>query len=208
MVVVLSVVWTVNRTVQRARASNQWVVHTQEVLTAIEAVLAKVADGESAVRGYVSSGDARVLEPLDRTERTIDTDVDRLAALTADNPSQQFRITALRQGAMRALAALRARADAKRTARPFSQADVDALQAGMDAARTTMQAMRAEENRLLAERVQADQAAVLYLQWLSIALVIAAIGLLGWIGWLQRPPSTTAGTGGAARRERRPGNRR
>jgi hypothetical protein len=36
LVVVLSVVWVVYRTAERAQDSNQWVVHTQEVLTAIE----------------------------------------------------------------------------------------------------------------------------------------------------------------------------
>ena len=149
VVLVLSVVWTVNHTIEVARVSSHWIVHTQEVLTAIETVLAKVADAESAVRSYVSSGDVRVLEPLDRVEGAIDADLNRLAALTTDNPTQQSRMPPLRQGATRALAALRARAEAKRTARPFNQADVDALQEGMDAARTAMQAMRAEENRLL-----------------------------------------------------------
>ncbi len=184
IIVVFSVVWVVQRTVARAQASNQWVVHTQEVLTAIETVLAKVADAESALRGYVSSGDARVLEPLDRAERTIDADVNRLAALTADNPNQQARLPQLREEVTRALAALRTRAEAKRLAVAFGQADVDALQTGMDAARTAMQAMRGEENRLLAERVRTDQAAVLYLQWISIALIVAAVGLLGWTIWL------------------------
>ena len=101
---------------------GQWVVHTQEVLTAIEVVLAKVAGAESALRGYISSGDARVLEPLDRAERTIDTDLSRLAALTVDNPNQQAYLPQLRQGVTRALAALRARAESKRRAVEFGHA--------------------------------------------------------------------------------------
>ena len=40
IIAVSSVVWVVHRTVQRSQASNEWVVHTQEVLTAIESVLA------------------------------------------------------------------------------------------------------------------------------------------------------------------------
>ena len=54
----------------------------------------------------------------------------------------------------------------------------------MDAARATMRAMRTEENRLLADRVQADQTAVRRLQLITFALVAVAVGLLGWIGWL------------------------
>ena len=59
--------------------------------------------------------------------------------------------------------------------------------------RATMRAMRTEENRLLADRVQADRAAVRRLQRISIALAAVAVGLLGWIGWLlaaQRAAST------------------
>ena len=51
----------------------------------------------------------------------------------------------------------------------------------MDSARRTLQAMRAEENRLLADRVQVDQAAVRRLQFVSIALAVAASGFLAWI---------------------------
>ena len=52
------------------------------------------------------------------------------------------------------------------------------------AARNTIQAMRAEENRLLAARVQANHAAVRRLQQILSALVAAAVGLLGWVAWL------------------------
>ena len=55
---------------------------------------------------------------------------------------------------------------------------------GLNAARGTMQSMRAEEDRLLAARVQANQAAVRRLQQLLIGLAAAAVGMLGWVGWL------------------------
>jgi PAS domain S-box-containing protein len=82
------------------------------------------------------------------------------------------------------IGALRTQANAKRAARAVSPSDADAQQAAMDAARGTMRAMRAEENRLLADRVQADQAAVGRLQWVSMVLLVTTIGLLVWIGWL------------------------
>src|SRR6185436_1628651 len=81
-----SVVWVVHRTIQRSQASNERVVHTQEVLTAIESVLTTIMDAETAVRSSVSSTDARNLTALGQTTRTIDADINRLAALTADNP--------------------------------------------------------------------------------------------------------------------------
>jgi CHASE3 domain sensor protein len=91
VIVISSVVWVVYRTVERAQTSNQWVVHTQMVLTAIETVLADAVDADDGVRSYVSLGDARRLASLDRAERTLDADVKRVAALTADNPNQQAR---------------------------------------------------------------------------------------------------------------------
>lgn len=54
----------------------------------------------------------------------------------------------------------------------------------MESARRTLQVMRVEENRLLADRVQVDQAAVRRLQFVSMALAAAASGCLAWIFWL------------------------
>ena len=61
-----------------------------------------------------------------------------------------------------------------------------------------MREMRAEENRLLADRVQMDRAAVRRLQRISIVLAAVAVGLLGWIAWL---------LAGIARRQRQSGRR-
>ena len=54
-VVVASVVWVVYGTVERAQDSNQGVVHTQEVLTAIETVLSTLVEAESAARSDLSA---------------------------------------------------------------------------------------------------------------------------------------------------------
>src|SRR5512134_486225 len=182
LVVVSAVVWVVYRTVERAQDSNQSVVHTQEVLAALETVLSTLVDAESAARSDLASAGAP--EPLDRAERTIDTDVTRLATLTRDNPTQQTNVQQLRQDATRTLAALRAQWDARRGARAASPADAETERASMDTARATLRAMRREENRLLANRVQADQSASSRLQLVTFGLVAVAVGLLGWISWL------------------------
>ena len=184
VVVVVSVVWVVYRTVEQAQVSDQLVLHTQEVLTSLEAVLATVLDADGAVRGFTASADSRTLEPFDRAERAAGEGINRLATLTADNPNQQARLPQLRQEIARALAALRVVADAKRAARAVGPTDTDAAQARITAARNTIQAMRAEENRLLGARVQANHAAVRRLQQILVALVAAAVGLLGWVAWL------------------------
>ena len=184
VVVVVSVVWVVYRTVEQAQVSDRSVLHTQEVLTSLEAVLATVLDADVAVRRFTASSDSRTLEPFDRAERAAGEGINQLATLTADNPNQQARVPELRQEIAQALAALRVVADAKRAARAVGPTDTDAAQARITAARNTIQAMRAEENRLLAARVQANHAAVRRLQQILIALVAAAVGLLGWVAWL------------------------
>lgn len=110
--------------------------------------------------------------------------VNRLAALTADNPNQPARVSAIREETARALSAVRLVADAKRASRAVSPADLDAGQARMNALRGALQAMRSEENRLLAERVQVNQTAFRRLQQVLVALVVAATGLAAWIIWL------------------------
>ena len=183
VVVVVSVVVVVYRTVEQAQVSDRLVLHTQVVLTSLEAVLATV-DADGAVGGFTASADSRTLEPFDRAERAAGEGINQLATLTADNPSQQARLPQLRQEIARALAALRLVTDAKRAARAVNSTDTDAAQAAITAARNTIQAMRAEENRLLAARVQANHAAVRRLQQILVALVAVAVGLLGWVAWL------------------------
>ena len=184
LVVVLSVVWVVYRTAERAQDSNQWVVHTQEVLTAIETVLSTLVGAETTANSYLAAAGTRAPEPLDQAESALSTDVNRLAALTVDNPEQQTRVQQLRQEGARTLATLRAQWEAKGGARAANPADADTARASMDAARATMRTMRSEENRLLADRVQADRTASRRLQQVTFALVAVAVGLLGWIGWL------------------------
>ena len=48
VVVVVSVVWVVYRTVEQAQVSDRLVLHTQEVLTSLEALLATVVDADGA----------------------------------------------------------------------------------------------------------------------------------------------------------------
>lgn len=191
IIAVLSVVWVAHRAIQRSQASNERVVHTQEVLTAMESVLVSIEDADTAVH---SSGPlARNRTALDQTERTVEPDILRLATLTADTPDQQARVTQLRQDAAGVLAALRAVVEAPQDTRLITPADAAAQRAGLDSARRTLRAMRAEESRLLADRLRVNQAAVRRLQLVSVALAVAASGFLAWIFW---------GIAGNARRQR------
>ena len=125
-------------------------------------------------------------EPLDRADRTLEADVNRLATLTVgqSEPAGARASNCAKtptRALVRASRAMRRRSEG--LAPPVRRMPTP-QRAGMDAARATMRAMRTEENRLLADRVQADQAAGRRLQQVTFALVAVAVGLLGWIGWL------------------------
>ena len=181
LVVVASTVWVVFRTVERARDSTDAVVHTQEVLTAIDAVFSTLLNAESEAAGNLAA--VGPTDQLDQSNRASDSDITRLAALTLDNPTQQASVRQLRLDAGRTLAALRAQWEGRQAARAASPADTASERAGLDAARATLRAMRTEEYRLMAERVQANQSAGRGLQQLTFALVAAALGLLAAIAW-------------------------
>jgi PAS domain S-box-containing protein len=85
--------WNIRRLVENERR----VVHTQLVLTTLEEVLATVTEAETAERGFLITGDERYLKPYrEAVSRTRET-LQRLEALTADDPVQQGRIGPLRQ---------------------------------------------------------------------------------------------------------------
>jgi signal transduction histidine kinase len=74
--------------VNQAREDNSWVVHTVEVENQISTLLLQVRRAESAARGYLLTSEPRFLAEHQSTVATILPDVDKLAALTTDNPVQ------------------------------------------------------------------------------------------------------------------------
>ena len=85
--------WNIHRMVE----NEHRVVHTQQVLTTLEEVLARVTEAETGERGYLITGDGDYLHSyhaaIDRTEETLE----RLTGLAVGDALQQDRITALRE---------------------------------------------------------------------------------------------------------------
>jgi len=179
VVVVAVVVWSVSSAIERAQASTQLVIHTQEVIAQIEAVAAIVTNAETLSRDLQFSTAAQRVEAFGVSERNLGAAVDRLAMLTADNPSQQARLAQLRQSVARMLAAMRSAAPvAPGSEAPSAQPTSD------DAVRNLLRTMRLDEINLLGVRAQSEAAAGRRLQWTSIVVVLAAAALVGWLLWL------------------------
>ena len=98
---VLLVVLLINTAITRQRLavqdSNQaWVTHTQQVMLELTTVESLLTDAETGQRGFLYTGEPRYLEPYDTALTQLTPHLDKLAQLTADNPQQQARISALR----------------------------------------------------------------------------------------------------------------
>ena len=74
--------------VTQSRKDNASVVHTIEVENQISTLLLQVRRAESASRGYLLSSEPRFLADYEAAFASIIPDVDKLSALTSDNPVQ------------------------------------------------------------------------------------------------------------------------
>jgi PAS domain S-box-containing protein len=83
-------------TLRQVRTSDYWVDHTREVITTNQKLLADVKDAESGERGYMITGDEGYLGPFQTAAADIPMTEAKLHQLTEDNPSQQQRLTNLR----------------------------------------------------------------------------------------------------------------
>src|ERR1700735_4043306 len=75
--------------------ATDWVRHTHEVQTKIQKVNSDILGVQTAVRGFVITGQESALAPYHDSLRKLDGDERRLRSLTADNPRQQTRLTSL-----------------------------------------------------------------------------------------------------------------
>ncbi|HET9853412.1 MAG TPA: CHASE3 domain-containing protein, partial [Methylomirabilota bacterium] len=85
----------------------QWVSHTHEVMTQLEQVVSTLEDAETGQRGYLLTGERVYLEPYEQALSRIPGQLERLRALTIDNPPQTAHALKLEQFAGGRLAVLR-----------------------------------------------------------------------------------------------------
>jgi CHASE3 domain sensor protein len=80
---------------QRLIAGGQSVAHTQEVLTELRTIQSLIQEAESAVRGYLLTGNPKFLEPYVASARRIHPQIGRMRALTADDSWQEVPLRRL-----------------------------------------------------------------------------------------------------------------
>jgi diguanylate cyclase (GGDEF)-like protein/PAS domain S-box-containing protein len=79
------------------RRTRAQVRNCRDTLEALQAFLATAEEAETGQRGYLLTGDETYLEPYKLAASEIDARLQRIQALTADDPSQQPAVLELRQ---------------------------------------------------------------------------------------------------------------
>lgn len=85
------------RSLQEYKETSQWVVHSYQVLGALNVVTSTMHELESGQRAYVITGKDRYLEEREQEAALIRSTLARIGQLTIDNPRQQLRCAALSQ---------------------------------------------------------------------------------------------------------------
>ncbi|KQY41429.1 MULTISPECIES: response regulator [Rhizobium/Agrobacterium group] len=172
---------------QSLRENNGEVVHSHDVIVALDELLSRVQDAETGQRGFLLSNNQRYLEPYNSAVAAIPQKLTEITELTSDNPAQQRRIGALKTHVEAKLAELKETIDLRGTQGIDAALAVVNSERGkvqMDAIRMQLSAMGKEESDLRVKRLaEMDGAyrtayASSILSGLLGILLTAAIGVL------------------------------
>jgi signal transduction histidine kinase len=173
----LAVVWSR----RQYRADVRSVEHAREVQETVYDIQQTLADAETGRRGFVITGDASFLTPVEAAVARVPQLVQQLNELTRDNPSQQENVRALDRLVNQRAGFLKQTAQIGRT----SNDELQALErgGGLEVSvqlHDVADRMIAEEKRLLTTRQQASTTADMWMGFLFGAGVAATFVLLVW----------------------------
>jgi methyl-accepting chemotaxis protein len=161
--------------------NTEWRSHTHIVLTSLESLVGEVTNAETGQRGYLVTGREEYLEPYTRATKVLDTVIEELRSLTADNPQQQRRLDQITPLVASKLAELRQTIDLRRDKGPDAALAVVMSDKGrslMDDIRKIVDEMENNENALLKQRneesdlsAQATKSTILYGSLAAFVLV-------------------------------------
>ncbi len=83
--------------VRRLTAAQEWVDHTDVVLSQSRLLLRSIVDQETGLRGYILTRDEQFLQPYHAADSVLQSLFDQIRATVADNPAQQSRLEETRK---------------------------------------------------------------------------------------------------------------
>ena len=179
--VAILAVWSV----QRWRGDIDLVVHTKDVIAVLGRVLSGVEAAETGHRGYVITGNEAYLKTYAAGRAQSDVEVATLRSLTLDNPIQRQHIDRLEKLRISKFARIETAIDARRRGGFEAAAAIVGSGQGkleMDEIREIVHAMRQEEEKLLAARLDEQARASAIAGWSALAgtIVLVILGILAW----------------------------
>jgi CHASE3 domain sensor protein len=141
---------------QTLRDDNQRIVHSHEVIIALDELLSSTQDAETGQRGFLLTNSEKYLEPYNSALLAIPPRLDEIAQLTSDNPAQMPRIAVLKLHVGAKLAELKETIDLRHTQgldAALAVVNTDWGKVEMDAVRAQVAAMGQEEAELRSRRL-------------------------------------------------------
>jgi PAS domain S-box-containing protein len=163
-------------------ADQEWTAHSRVVLYELAQTESLLKDAETGQRGFLYTGDSKYLAPYSLAAGQVDSHIDNLAQLTADNPKQQVRIPVLRNLAHAKLAELAQTISLYRAGKPEEAKALVVSDAGllaMNDIRQLVAEMEQEENSLESARSEAYRKSIrMTYTCVYLASALAALGLI------------------------------
>jgi signal transduction histidine kinase len=134
--------------VNKSREDSAWVVHTIEVESQLANLLLDVRRAESATRAYMLSASPQFLAEEQSAAAGIVPALDRLAALSKDNPAQVENVAKLKAAILTRLSEF---------SRGIDRVGANDVATGADALRNTGSGQAAEKITLIAKDMRAEE---------------------------------------------------
>ncbi len=158
-----------------------WVAHTHEALMKLAVIRGEAVDTVAYTRGFMLDADPEYRRRMPTTEADVLSRIADFRSFTSDNPVQTANSDLLKRESDDLFAVLASQVDGRASLGRVddkSVRQVSAVRQRMDAIRTTVIAMQAEEDRLLAMREAASKGSLGKTVATFLAAVVVAFGLV------------------------------
>jgi PAS domain S-box-containing protein len=178
LILILIFVGLVVHMKRQSESAQAQALHTTEVISVAESLLGRLAETESAVRGYFITGDERFLKLYEISSESVGETTIQLRTLVSDNPGQNASARRIEQLASQRIDHLRLNVGFITTGNGYKAEEILKGMQGadpMDQIRAEMGEFLREEDRLDAERRQGLDVLWQKLSWLLVAGTAGAI---------------------------------
>lgn len=152
--------------------SSKLVTHTNAIIRGLDEVMLLMKDAETGQRGYLLAGDTMFLKPYVDSSVKIDSSLNHVSLLVADNPEKRERVSHLKKYIGSRFNSLEKLIQDKRLNKPVEISDLNVGKAFMDSIRTLVKHMQYLEDQELHTRTKKLNA---FSDYTPIIIIFAAL---------------------------------